>query len=194
MLGLCGILGYGNNTILSGDLFSQYTAFIQSFLHVLKGEGSFYYSFSIFLGNPATASYAYYCLSPFNLLYLIPGVSVSAMTLVIILLKLSLAAAMFQLYLAYGLKEKHPGSILFATAYALCTFAVSMFVHIMWLDALYTLPVIILLLIRYVNGASSLPLVPAYAYLFLTNFYMVNFRILLKRQKIITKNTMKLWI
>ena len=172
LLGTCGILGYGNNTILSGDLFSQYIAFIQSFLHVLKGEGNFYYSFSIFLGNPAVASYAYYCLSPFNLLYLIPGISVSAMTLVIILLKLSLAAATFQIYLSQGLKINKYYSILFSTAYALCTFAVSMFVHIMWLDALYTLPILLLLLIKFIKGSSFLPLVPAYAYLFITNFYM----------------------
>ena len=84
ILALNNICGYGNNTILSGDLFSQYSAFIQSFINTLKGNGSFYYSFSVFLGNPVTASYAYYCLSPFNLLYLLPVISVSAMTLIII--------------------------------------------------------------------------------------------------------------
>lgn len=172
ILAFSGIAGYGNKTILSGDLFSQYTAFIQSFLNVLKGNGSFYYSFSVFFGNPATAGYAYYCLSPFNLLYLIPGISVSAMTAVIITLKLSLAAAMFQLFLSKGLSEKSPCTILFGAAYGLCTFAVSMCVHIMWLDALYTLPVIILLMTLYFRGSSFIPLIPAYAYLFITNFYM----------------------
>ncbi len=166
-----GILGYGNKTILSGDLFSQYTAFIQSFLDVLKGERSFYYSFSVFFGNPSAALYAYYSLSPFNLLYFLPF-SVSALTAVIILFKLSLASAMFQLYLAKGLKQTSPSTILFGCAYGLCTFAVSMCVHIMWLDALYTLPVIMLLLLRFVRGSSFLPLIPAYAYLFITNFYM----------------------
>ena len=172
VLALNNICGYGNNTILSGDLFSQYSAFIQSFINTIKGNGSFYYSFSVFLGNPVTASYAYYCLSPFNLLYLLPVISVSAMTLIIIMLKLSLAAAAFQFYLNRGLKEKSPFTIFFGTAYALCAFAVSMFVHIMWLDALYTLPILLLLIIRFVKGSSFLPLVPAYAYLFLTNFYM----------------------
>lgn len=170
-LAFAGILGYGNNTILSGDLFSQYTAFIQSFLDVLKGERSFYYSFSVFFGNPSAAIYAYYSLSPFNLLYFLPF-SVSALTAVIILLKLSLASAMFQLYLSKGLKQTSPCTILFGCAYGLCTFAVSMCVHIMWLDALYTLPLIILLLLRFVRGSSFLPLIPAYAYLFFTNFYM----------------------
>ena len=171
ILAFSGILGFGNKTILSGDLFSQYTSFIQDFLNVLKGNGNFYYSFSIFFGNPATAGYAYYCLSPFNLLYLLPF-SVSAMTAVIITLKLSLAAALFQLFLSKGLKEKSPFTILFGMAYGLCTFAVTMCINIMWLDALYTLPLIMLLLLRYVRGASPLPLIPAYVYLFLTNFYM----------------------
>ncbi len=172
ILALNNICGFGNNTILSGDLFSQYSAFIQSFINTIKGNGSFYYSFSIFLGNPATASYAYYCLSPFNLLYLPGIISVSAMTLVIIMLKLSLSAAAFQFWLTRGLKEKSPFTILFGTAYALCGFAVSMFVHIMWQDALYTLPILLLLILRFVKGGSFLPLIPAYAYLFLTNFYM----------------------
>ena len=166
------ILGYGNLTILCGDLFSQYTAFIQLFLDVLKGNGDFWYSFSVYLGSPTVAVYAYYCLSPFNLLYLIPGASVSAMTIVLICLKLSLAAASFQFFVKKGLKSEHPFTILLSIAYALSTFAVTMQIHIMWLDALYILPLLILCLLFAARDGKFLPLPVLYAYLFITNFYM----------------------
>ncbi|MCR5251219.1 MAG: YfhO family protein [Lachnospiraceae bacterium] len=172
ILAFSSILGYGNRTILSGDLYAQYTAFIRHFLEVLKGKGNLYYSFSIYLGNPAASTFAYYCLSPFNLLYLIPGISMSAMTILVVTLKLSLAAASFQLFQGGFLKNRTLFSVMFSVCYALSSFSVMMSMHIMWLDALYILPVLILLIARFVNGSSFLPLIPAYALLFLTNFYM----------------------
>ena len=166
------ILGWGNSTILSGDLYQQHIAFIQLFLDMLKGNGNFWYSFSLFYGNPTAATYAYYCLSPFNLLYLIPGISIPAMTIVLTVAKHALAASAFQIFCRKGLKCESPISILYGTAYACCAFAVTMQMHIMWLDALYLLPFIVLFILFFVNGRSGLPLVPLYALLFLTNFYM----------------------
>lgn len=167
-----GIAGYGNNTILSGDLYSQYTAFIQLFLDTIKHGGNFYYSFSLFLGNPAVSTYAYYCLSPLNLLYLIPFISVSSMTIIIIMLKLSLASAAFCLFQKRVLKQTGLFPVLFAVCYSLCSFTITMQIHIMWLDSLYILPILMILIYGFVKGGSFLPLVAAYAYLFISNFYM----------------------
>ena len=172
ILSCCHIIGYDNNTLLSGDLYQQYIAFIRLFIDVLRGKGNLWYSFSLYLGSPTAATFAYYCLSPFNLLYLIPGISSSAMTIVVIILKHALAAICFQLFTQYGLKTNSRPTLLFSIAYALCGFAVTMQMHIMWLDAFYVLPILMLFLIRFVQGASFLPLIPSYAYLFITNFYM----------------------
>ena len=169
---LSGIAGFGNRTILSGDLFSQYVDFIRLFLDTIKGNGNFYYSFSLFLGSPSVSTYAYYCLSPFNLLYLIPGISVSCMTLIIIMLKLSLSASCFCYFQKKVFDRTGLFPILFGVCYSLGSFAVTMQIHIMWLDSLYILPILLLLIYRFVKGGSFLPLVAAYACLFLTNFYM----------------------
>ena len=69
-----GILGYGNQTILSGDLYQQYIGFIHLFIDTIRSKGDWGYSFSLYLGQPTASTFAYYCLSPFNLLYLIPGI------------------------------------------------------------------------------------------------------------------------
>lgn len=171
-LAMLGILGYSNDTILRSDLYVQYIAFIQMFLRVLKGEGSLWYSFSVYLGSGSILTYAYYAFSPFNLLYLIESVSIPAMTAVIIVLKLGTAAASFQLFIQKTSRLFHPATLLFAMSYALCGYAVTMHYHIMWLDALYTLPIIILFIVTLIDTGSFIGLVPAYAYLFITNFYM----------------------
>ncbi len=167
-----GILGYGNDTILRSDLFVQYVPFIQSFLRVLKGEESFWYSFSSYLGSGSILNYAYYTINPFNLLYLIDGVSITAMTAFIIIVKLGLAAASFTFFAQKTLRARGTASILFAMCYALSAYSVTLHFHIMWLDALYMLPWIVWLIIRLIDTGKYFLLIFSYAYLFITNFYM----------------------
>lgn len=167
-----GILGYGNDTILRSDLASQYVPFIQSFLRVLKGEESFWYSFSTYLGSGSILNYAYYTINPFNLLYLIEGISISAMTTFIILVKLGLVGASFTFFAQKVLKSNAMASILFALCYALSGYCVTFHFHIMWLDALYLLPWIVWLILRLIDTGRYFLLLFSYAYLFITNFYM----------------------
>lgn len=166
------ILGYGNNTILRGDLFQQYVPFIQSFLRVLKGEGSFWYSFSTYLGSGSILTHTYYTINPFNLLYLIDGISIFAMTAIIITIKLGLAAASFTFFAQKVLKSNATASILFAMCYALSTYSTTLHFHIMWMDALYLLPWIIYLIFRLIDTGKYFLLLFSYAYMFITNFYM----------------------
>ena len=62
---------YGEErTFLLGDALVQYVHFIKLFLrHLIRGE-SFDYSFEVGMGMPTRAIYAYYSLSPFNLVFL----------------------------------------------------------------------------------------------------------------------------
>lgn len=166
------VLGYGNKTILRGDLLVQYVPFIQSFLRVLKGEESFWYSFSTYLGSGSILNYAYYTINPFNLLYLIDGISISAMTAFIIIVKLGLAGASFTFFAQKVLKSNATASILFALCYALSTYCVTLHFHIMWLDAIYLLPWIVWLIFRLIDTGRYFLLLFSYAYLFITNFYM----------------------
>ena len=93
---------FTGSSVSIGNNYQQYLPFIQSFLRVLKGEESLWYSFSIYAGSPTIYTYLYTAFSPFNLLYLIPGISMITMANVIIILKISLAAAAFSFF-----SEKH---------------------------------------------------------------------------------------
>ena len=52
----CHIAGMDNNTILSGDLYQQYIAFIRLFLDSLTSGNSLDYSFSLFLGHSTVST------------------------------------------------------------------------------------------------------------------------------------------
>ena len=156
-LGFFGVLGYGNDTILVSDLHTQYVGFIQMFLRALKGEQSFWYSFSVYLGSGNILTNAYYALNPFNLLYLIESVSIPAMTIVIITIKIGLAAMCFQIFAAKNLKATPWTAVFFSLCYALSGFNITLHFHIMWLDAIYMLPIIIGLIMdfNFLNLFSS---------------------------------------
>ncbi len=170
-LAFLDIVGYGNQTIFRSDMHGQYIPFIQMFLRALKGEESFWYSFSLYLGSGTILTHAYYTLSPFNLLYLIDSISISAMTTVIITLKLGLSAATFQIFVQKALKQKQFFTVLLSVCYGLCGYAVTMHYHLMWLEAIYMLPIIVWLIMRFIETGRFKGLTLSFAYLFITNFY-----------------------
>ncbi|MBQ8262113.1 MAG: YfhO family protein [Lachnospiraceae bacterium] len=165
------ILGYGNMTILRSDMYGQYIPFIKMFQRAITEGESFWYSFSLYLGSGTILNHAYYCFSPFNLLYLIEGVSFSAITIVVITLKISLSSATFQIFVQKAMKQHHFSTVLLSVCYGLCGYAVTMHYQLMWLEAIYMLPIIFWLIIRLIDEKKGLALSLSFAYLFITNFY-----------------------
>ncbi len=167
------MLGNGQYTIIRGDLDFQFIPFIRQFCRVLKGEHSYWFSWSNGLGDGTALLYAYYTLSPFNLIYLLlgEGRELTATALVVIL-KPALAAACFQVYITKLLRKTHAGTILFAMAYALCGFSVCYYFDIIWMDALYMLPVICIGFLKLFREKKPGLLLFSYAYMFIVNFYM----------------------
>lgn len=172
---ITGVIG-GELTILYGDLNVQYIPFIKMFLRVLKGQESFWYSFSIYLGSGTALTYVYYTLCPLNLLYLIDAVPVDVMTLIVITIKLSLSAASFSFFARKSLKLSNFTSLLFSPAYALSSFSAAFFINMIWLDALYMLPLLAYFTIKEARGDAEkkdrLLFTLSFAYLFITNFYI----------------------
>ncbi|MBQ7765531.1 MAG: YfhO family protein [Lachnospiraceae bacterium] len=168
------VLSTGRYIIMEGDLFHQYVPFIKMFVRdILQGENPFF-SWSLSMGMNTSLCYAYYVLSPFNLLYLILyGVDENIVTAIVIILKSGLAAFLFQRFVARHLKCTGVESIVFAICYAMCSFQVIFnVIHIAWMDALYLLPLLCGLLISFVKEGKWKALVITYVYLFVVQFYM----------------------
>ena len=177
-----GIIGFGNNIILFGDLDSQYIPFIKMFLRSVTGQEGYWYSFSNYLGSGTALTYAYYCINPFNLLYLFDGIPESISTTVLITAKIALAAATFQFFESKALKIDSPLGIPFSICYTLGSYTAAMYTNIMWLDAIYILPILSYLTMKAAGGLPEtkdghkafpfISLTISFTYLFLTNFYL----------------------
>ena len=67
----CGFWPFGPNSVMTGDLNSQYIPFYAHFYDAVREGGSLFYADDLGLGGGAFALFAYYFASPFAWLYLI---------------------------------------------------------------------------------------------------------------------------
>lgn len=161
---------FGEYSFLISDLNAQYVHFIKLFLRSLFGEGTMDYTFEVGMGTPAMPLYAFYCLSPFNFIYLLIG-DAAAASAVVVIAKFALAAYTFWRFGERILKRDSVESVIFAVCYALSGYSIAFYYNILYTDGIYMLPVIVMLVIEYVRTGSWRKLVPAYAYQFIVMFY-----------------------
>lgn len=168
-----GLLGNGTYVISRSDLQQQYIQFIEYFCSVIRGEHDYWFSWALSFGTGTALMFAYYTLSPFNLIFLFLGEDLAlTATAIVIVLKAATAAATFQIFITKYLKKTYYETVLFAMMYGLCGFQVCYYFNIMWMDALYMLPVIALGFIKLFRERKCLFLLLAYSYTFAVNFYM----------------------
>ncbi len=168
------VLSTGKYIIMNGDVFQQYVPFIKMFVRdILNGE-ALSYSWSLSMGMNTALCYAYYVLSPFNLLYLLLYfVEDTVVTAIVMILKIALAAAFFQRFSNKVLGCHGAESIVFSIFYAMCAFSVIYNVlNLSWMDSLYIVPLLCILLNSLVKEGKWKALVFVYSYLFITQFYM----------------------
>lgn len=161
---------FGRYSFLTSDLRSQYIHFIKLFLRSLFGEGTLDYTFEVGMGTPTIPLYAFYCLSPFNLIYLLIA-DVSTASAVVVILKYALAAYAFWWFEQRILRQDNAVSAVFAVCYALSGYSAAFYYNIIYTDGIYMLPVLVTLVVGYVKNGSWRRLVLAYAYQFIVMFY-----------------------
>lgn len=137
---------FGENTLLTVDLGQQYIDFFAFFKYtLLHSWGSLFYSFSKGLGGEMLGDFAYYLLSPFNLILLLfSQKNILSAIMLITLLKYGFAGLNFAILLKKQNLQSGWKLPLFATSYALMGWAIANQFNLLWLDALVFLPLIIL--------------------------------------------------
>ena len=150
-----GIAPFGGKSLAILDAKEQYISFSVFLADTLKSGNSLFYSWKLLLGGPTAGMIGYYLASPLELLFLLfPQEGYLAVFDLIIALKLSLSG----LTMALWLREKsdsQPSVLLFSTAYALCGFSLVFGWCVMWLDAVYLLPLVALGLNRIADGKRA---------------------------------------
>lgn len=138
-----GVYPFGDHGVLIIDSLHQYLPFFTDFQQKLSHGESLFYSFGGGLGYNMWATIAYYLASPLNLiLALVPMEHVMDFMAYLILLKISLAGAVFAWYLSDRGGEQDYMPIPFACMYALSTFIIGYYFNLMWLDSVLVLPLV----------------------------------------------------
>lgn len=161
---------FGEYSFLISDLNAQYVHFIKIFLRSLLGEGAMDYTFEVGMGTPSIPLYTFYCLSPFNFIYLLIE-DAAAASAVVVIAKYALAAYTFWRFEERVLRRDCAAAAVFAVCYALSGYSVAFYYNIIYTDGIYMLPVILTLVVEYVRTGSWRRLVLAYAYQFIVMFY-----------------------
>lgn len=165
-----GLVPFGTASALDLDLPNQYLCYFGYLPSVLNGENDLLYTFSKTLGGDMISMLAYYFLSPLNAVFLFtPLESLPVALTFVIAAKLGLCGLSFA---ACAVKRRPDASVLiFSTGYALMSYNITYASNIMWLDAVYLLPVIVLGIDRVVSGRSPVLYALSLAACLFVNYY-----------------------
>lgn len=166
---------FGGRCLVVVDGVHQYLPFFAEYQDKLKHLDSLQYTMDVGLGNNFLSLWSYYLSSPFNLVILLCNKSHLPMVLnLIISVKIILGALCFAYFLMHAGRKpvKSPGIIVFSLFYAFSSFAVGYYWNLMWLDAVFIFPIIILGMERMFTKKDSRTYILALFYSFFCNYYI----------------------
>lgn len=168
-----GIAPFGARNLLMSDIGTQYIPFLTYFRRmVLSGHWTLYAT-NLALGDSTIPITAYYLMSPFNALTLFfPAAMMPVAAILIIWLKIGLAGTTMVLYLQHVYRKIGPAQLLFSTMYALSGYVATYCFDLMWLDAIYLLPLVCLGCYRLVNQGKWRFYTIMLALAIMTNYYL----------------------
>ena len=172
-LAIAKIAPFGENSILKSDLYKQYAEFLAYYKDVLTGKGSLFMSWNMGIGNNFYTTFAYYLVSPLNLLVVFfSKENINTFVIITTLLKLILIYNSMIAFLEYRFKNKSKSAILFALAYTFSTYTIQYLFHIMWLDAIYMLPLMCIGVEKYLKDSKISTFIIISALNMLFNYYL----------------------
>lgn len=165
---------FGDGSVLVLDLNGQYVYFFEALRNAIFGEGSLLYTFFRALGGEFMGMYAYYLASPLSyLVALFPQGKILEALLTIILIKTGLCGLTFGYYLhKHTTKPNKPVIVGFSVMYALSAFAVVHQNNLMWTDAIFWLPLLILGLEQLILNRKYKLYVVSLAMTLMSNYYI----------------------
>lgn len=165
------IAPFGNNDVLSIDLWGQYFPMYRKFAFD-SGISEAMYNWSGALGFNNWVQNAFYCRS----IFLIPFQFIStdnSITYIdiVCLLRFGLGALACQAFLEYKFKSRNPIIMATSICYGLCAYSTAFIMQFMWTDGLFLAPLVLLGLERLIRGKSPAMYTLMLAFTIYTNFY-----------------------
>lgn len=164
---------FGDNTVLRMDLYHQYGPLFTELYDRLKGGESLIYSWQSGGGSAFIGNFFNYLSSPLSLLVLFfEREAVPSAISIIILVKAVLSAGSFTLYLKLSHKKSSFVTAGFGLLYAFCGFFLAYYWNLMWLDALYLLPMIAFGIEQIINRKKPTLYLVSLVITMVSNYYM----------------------
>lgn len=174
-----GYAPFGENSLACMDGNIQYLDFFAYLKRILAGEAQAGYTMEKVLGGSCLAIFSYYLTSPVNLLVLFfPQAQLHSFFDVAVALKLGLAAGTCCFFLHRRFPQAAQAGlgqqvvvVLLSVGYGLCHYTLTQASNILWLDAVYCLPLMLLGVYRVVRGQRGTSLAVWTAYAIVCNWY-----------------------
>lgn len=169
-----GFIPFGDNTMLTIDLGQQYIDFYSLFRDTVFNDPSqLFYSFEKAFGGEMLGLWAYYLLSPFNLIFLLfPESELGLAVTLISYLKLIAASTSFLYLIRQKYQIESIPAMLFSQSYTFMSYSMVYLLNIMWLDGLVLLPLIVLGLNKSILRKQNKLYIMSLALLLMANYYI----------------------
>lgn len=167
------VFPFGDTTVLRMDLYHQYgPLFVELFDRVVERK-SFIYSFTSGGGSSFLGNYFNYLSSPLTaLIFLFDRVQMPYAITFLVGLKCILSAGTFTFYLKKSQKANEIYVTAFGILYAFSAYFLAYFWNIMWIDAMFLFPLIILGIERIINKGKPALYIISLILLLYSNYYM----------------------
>ena len=166
---------FGDGTVLVLDLNGQYSQFFEALRNIVYDRDlSILYSWERSMGGEFMGIYAYYLASPLSyIVCLFPKTMLQDAIFVMFLIKAALCAATMGFYLhKSAVKLNNISVIAFSILYSTCSFAVVMMNNIMWIDAMFWLPLMVYGIEQLIKYGKYKMFVISLAMTMMSNYYI----------------------
>ena len=163
---------FGENLYLPVDAFGQYSSYLQYFRNLFLGNGSIIYSLSRGLGGEMYGLFAYYLLSPFNLVVLLfSKTNITISFDIIYILKIA-SCSLSMVYYLNRRKKADFANLIFGIMYGLSAYSITYGFNIMWQDGMILLPLVVAGIDDLIDGEKGILYIITLSLCLLTNYYI----------------------
>ena len=147
---------YGSNLLNKIDSVIQYPSIISELLYKVKNHETLFYTFHAGMGNNFFSMISYYAASPFNILFfLFSKKKIYLCFFIIICLKTGFSSLTLFSYFNRNNSKNVAVNMMFSFIYSLSTYSIAYCYNIMWTDALYLAPLLLIAMDKLIENDNG---------------------------------------
>ncbi len=167
------LIPFGDGIIYRMDLYHQYGPMFTELYDRLTGSGTFTYSWNSALGLPFLGNFYNYLSSPLSFIIVLFGHKNTFEAVAsLIAIKSVLSAMSMANYLKKSRNVNSPLICAFGIMYAFSGYFIAYYWNVMWIDAMYILPFVVLGIERIIDKGKITTYIISLVYCIFSNYYI----------------------